>query len=100
MTSEMAYTLKFKAAAARDLYKLTKKNRDLGKLIVNEHLPALLKNPLQGRPKQGDLKNIRSWDFNFRDVTYRILYELTELAVRIFAIGVHDVAYRKAKSRK
>jgi mRNA-degrading endonuclease RelE of RelBE toxin-antitoxin system len=100
LTSEMEYSLKFKAAAARDLYKLTKINRDLGKLIINEHLPALLKNPLQGRLKQGDLKNIRSWDFNFRDVTYRILYELEEPTVRIFAIGVHDVAYRKAKSRK
>jgi mRNA-degrading endonuclease RelE of RelBE toxin-antitoxin system len=96
LTSEMEYSLKFKAAAARDLYKLTKKNRDLGKLIINEHLPALLKNPLQGRLKQGDLKNIRSWDFNFRDVTYRILYELEEPTVKIFAIGVHDVAYRKA----
>ncbi len=96
----MKYSLKFKAAAARDLYKLTKKNADLGKIIIDEHLPALIKNPLHGRPKQGDLKNIRSWDFNFRDVTYRILYELEEPMVRIFAIGVHDVAYRKAKSRK
>ena len=100
MTSEMDYSLKFKAAAARDLYKLTKKNRELAKLIVNEQIPALLKQPVQGRPKQGDLKNIRSWDFNFRDVTYRILYELEGLTVKIIAIGVHDVACRKAKSRK
>jgi mRNA-degrading endonuclease RelE of RelBE toxin-antitoxin system len=96
----MDYHLKFKAAAARDLYKLTKKNKELAKLIVNEQIPALLKQPIQGRPKQGDLKNIRSWDFNFRDVTFRILYELEGPAVRIIAIGVHDVAYRKAKSRK
>ena len=96
----MDYILKFKAAAAKDLYKLTKKNSDLGKLIVNENIPALLKNPFHGRQKQGDLKNIRSWDFNFRDVTYRILYELEEPTVMIYAIGVHDVAYRKAKSRK
>ena len=100
MISEMDYILKFKAAAAKDLYKLTKKNSDLGKLIVNEHIPALLRNPFHGNPKQGDLKNIRSWDFNFRDVTYRILYELEEPTVMIYAIGVHDVAYRKAKSRK
>ena len=92
--------LKFKAAAARDLYKLTKKNRDLAKLIVNEQIPDLLKEPLKGRMKQGNLKNIPSWDFNFRDVTYRILYELEEPIVRIIAIGVHDVAYRKAKTRK
>ena len=100
MTSEMDYSLKFKAAAARDLYKLTKKNRELAELIVNEQIPALLKQPIQGRLKQGDLKNIRSWDFNFRDVTYRILYEVEGPTIRIIAIGVHDVAYRKAKSRK
>jgi len=100
LTSEMEYILKFKPAAARDLYKLTKKNRDLGKIIINDHIPALLKNPLQGRPKQGDLKSIRSWDFNLRDAAYRILYALEEPIIRIMAIGVHDVAYRKAKSRK
>jgi mRNA-degrading endonuclease RelE of RelBE toxin-antitoxin system len=96
----MDYHLKFKAAAARDLYKLTKKNRELAKIIVNEQIPTLLKQPLQGRPKQGDLKNVRSWDFNFRDVTFRMLYEVEGPTVRIIAIGVHDVAYRKAKSRK
>ncbi|MDO9585763.1 MAG: type II toxin-antitoxin system RelE/ParE family toxin [Syntrophales bacterium] len=96
----MEYSLKFKAAAARDLYKLAKKNRELGRLIVNEQIPALLKNPLRGRLKQGDLKNIRSWDFSLRDVTYRILYDLEGPMVKIIAIGVHDVAYRKAKLRK
>ncbi len=96
----MDYILKFKAAAARDLYKLTKKNRGLAKLVVNEQIPALLMQPIHGHLKLGDLKNIRSWDFNFRDTTYRILYELEGLTVRIIAMGVHDVAYRKAKSRK
>jgi mRNA-degrading endonuclease RelE of RelBE toxin-antitoxin system len=96
----MDYSLKFKAAAARDLYKLAKKNRELAKLIANEQIPALLKQPIQGHLKRGDLKNIRSWDFNFRDVTYRILYELEGPTLMIVAIGVHDVAYRKAKSRR
>ena len=100
MASEIEYSLKFKSAAARDLYKLTKKNRELGKLIIDDQIPALLENPLRGHLKHGDLKNIRAWDFRFRDVTYRIVYELQELTVRIFAIGIHDVAYRKAKQRK
>jgi mRNA-degrading endonuclease RelE of RelBE toxin-antitoxin system len=96
----MEYNLTFKAAAAKDLYKLTKKNRALGKLIVLEQIPELMKNPLKGRLKQGDLKDIRSWDFVFRDVTYRILYQVDGATVRIYAVGAHDVAYRKAKSRK
>jgi mRNA-degrading endonuclease RelE of RelBE toxin-antitoxin system len=96
----MEYNLTFKAAAAKDLYKLTKKNRELGKLIVLEQIPELMKNPLKGRLKQGDLKDIRSWDFVFRDVAYRILYQVDGATVRIYAVGAHDVAYRKAKSRK
>jgi mRNA-degrading endonuclease RelE of RelBE toxin-antitoxin system len=96
----MVFHLTFKAAAAKDLYKLTKKNRELGKLIVHKQIPELMKNPLKGRLKQGDLQDIRSWDFGFRDVTYRILYQVDDANVRIYAVGAHDVAYRKAKSRK
>lgn len=96
----MEYHLIFKAAAAKDLYKLTKKNRELGKLLVHEQIPELMQNPLKGRLKQGDIKDIRSWDFGFRDVTYRILYQVDGATVRIYAVGTHDVAYRKAKSRK
>ena len=96
----MEYRMTFKAAAAKDLYKLTKKNRELGELIVLEQIPELMQNPLKGRLKQGDLKDIRSRDFGFREVTYRILYKVDGATVRIYAIGAHDVAYRKAKSRK
>jgi mRNA-degrading endonuclease RelE of RelBE toxin-antitoxin system len=96
----MEYHLTFKAAAAKDLYKLTKKNSELGKLVVLEQILELMQNPLKGRLKQGDFKDIRSWDFGFRDVTYRILYQVDGATVRIYAVGAHDVAYRKAKSRK
>lgn len=33
------YKLEFKAAAARDLYKLTKQDKFLGKEIIDRHLP-------------------------------------------------------------
>ena len=72
----MEFHLTFKAAAAKDLYKLTKKNRELGKLLVHKQIPELMQNPLKGRLKKGDLKDIHSWDFGFRDVTYRILYQV------------------------
>ncbi len=96
----MEYHLTFKAAAAKDLYKLTKKNRELGKLLVHEQIPEIMQDPLKGRSKQGDLKDIRSWDFGFCNVTYRILYQVDGATVRIYTIGAHDVAYRKAKTRK
>ena len=49
--------------------------------------------------KQGYLSRFRSWDFNFKGTAYRVLYELEGDLVRIFTSGIHDVSYRKAKSR-
>lgn len=96
----MTYQLKFRPAAAKDLYKLVKKNKELGRLIIDQVLPELVVNPLKGRWKQGDLSHIRSMDFNFKGTAYRLLYEVKDEIVRIHAIGAHDVSYRKAKSRK
>jgi mRNA-degrading endonuclease RelE of RelBE toxin-antitoxin system len=96
----MAFRLKFKPGASKDLYKLSKKNKELGALITNRIIPQIVKNPLQGRMKQGDLKKIRSKDFDFKGASYRILYEIEDEIIRIFAIGIYDVSYRKAKSRR
>lgn len=96
----MNYKLKFRPAAAKDLHKLVKKDKELGALIINGQIPQLLNNPYAGRAKHGDLEGIRSKDFNFRGITYRILYETSDDIVRIYAVGTHDVAYRKAKTRR
>ena len=95
----MPFQLKLKQAAAKDLYKLVKKNKSLGRVIINQVLPEMVDKPFQGKMKQGDLSRFRSWDFNFKGTAYRVLYELEGDLVRIFAIGIHDVSYRKAKSR-
>ena len=95
----MPFQLKLKQAAAKDLCKLVKKNKSLGRVIINQVLPEMVDNPFQGKMKQGDLGRFRSWDFNFKGTAYRVLYELEGDLVRIFAIGIHDVSYRKAKSR-
>jgi len=95
----MGYKLRFRPAAAKDLYKLTKKNKELGALVVNEKIPNLLSDPFKGRKKKGDLSHIRSYDFNFGESAYRILYEVKGDIVRIFATGLHDVSYRKVKRR-
>jgi mRNA-degrading endonuclease RelE of RelBE toxin-antitoxin system len=95
----MPFQLKLKQAAAKDLYKLVKKNKILGRMIIDQVLPELIDNPFQGKMKIGDLSRFRSWDFNFKGTAHRILYEIEGEVVRIFAIGIHDVSYRKAKSR-
>jgi mRNA-degrading endonuclease RelE of RelBE toxin-antitoxin system len=96
----MNYKLKFRPVAAKDLHKLVKKDKELGAHIINGQIPQLLNNPYAGRAKHGDLEGIRSKDFNFRGITYRILYEINDDIVRIYAVGIQDVAYRKAKTRK
>ena len=95
----MPFQLKLKPAAAKDLYKLVKKNKILGRVIIDQVLPEIIVNPFQGKMKLGDLSRFRSWDFNFKGTAYRVLYEIEGEVVRIFAIGIHDVSYRKAKSR-
>jgi hypothetical protein len=95
----MAFRLKLRPAAARDIYKLTKKNKELGPIIATRIIPDLIQEPLKGRMKRGDLKKFRSMDFDFQGVCYRILYEIEGDFVRVHAAGVHDVSYRKTKSR-
>lgn len=94
------YKLEFKAAAARDLYKLTKQDKFLGKEIIDKHLPRILADPFgAGRKKKGDLAHVRGYNFNFKGVAYRILYSVEAQVVRIIAVGKHDVAYRRAAGR-
>lgn len=93
----MAYKLKFHPAAGSDFYKLTKRNKLLGKVIIDTHIKKILTNPYKiGIKKSGDLSNIYGYNFNFKGVSYRILYEIKSSTIRIMAAGVHDVAYRKS----
>jgi len=41
----MNYKLKFRPAAAKDLHKLVKKDKELGAIIINGQIPQLLNNP-------------------------------------------------------
>lgn len=97
----MEYRLKFHPAAAKDLFKLTKKDKNLGKIIIDEHLSLIMKSPIDaGSRKRGDLSHIRGYNFRYKSINYRILYQVESDAIRIIALGIHDVAYRKAKKRE
>jgi len=95
------YQLKFHPAAAKDLFKLAKNSKALGQIIIDNHLPKIVGDPLNaGRRKKGDLSHIFGYNFNYQRVSYRILYQVENDTVRIIALGVHDVAYKKAKKRR
>jgi mRNA-degrading endonuclease RelE of RelBE toxin-antitoxin system len=96
----MPWTSKFHPQAAKDLYKLVKKNRPLGKVLIETHIPRIIENPYQaGRKKQGPLSHVWGYDLSFHGVSYRILYTIQRDFVRFIAFGIHDVAYRKAEGR-
>jgi mRNA-degrading endonuclease RelE of RelBE toxin-antitoxin system len=98
----VAYDLDFSTSAAGDLEKLVKHNPALAVQLIVEHCPAIARDPqAAGEKKQGDLAGLRAYGFTFRGVAYRIVYEVDESRQRaiILAIGVHDVAYRRARNR-
>lgn len=97
----MEYQLKFHPAAAKDLFKLTKDNKTLGKIIIDDHLAKILEDPSNaGNRKRGDLSHIFGYNLNYQMISYRILYQAESDIVRIIALGIHDAAYKKAKKRR
>ena len=96
----MAWGFKFHPQAAKDLYKLAKKNKPLGKVITETHVAAILKEPYQaGNKKTGSLSRAYGYNFNFQGATYRIVYAIQPDFVRFIAFGVHDAAYSKAEGK-
>lgn len=96
----MAYRYEFIEAAAKDLFKLTKRNQPLLHEITTRHIPAILKDPLKaGEPKRGDLAGVRAYNLKVDNVAYRLAYSVEGDVVRFIAIGPHDEAYAKASRR-
>ena len=98
----MAYDLAFRESAVDDLGKLVKHNPALAVQLIVEHFPAIARDPKgSGEKKQGELSHVRAYPFSFRGVAYRVVYEVDEprQRVAIVAVGLHDVAYRRARGR-
>ena len=51
----MPFQLKLKQAAAQVLFKLVRKNKSLGRVIINRVLPEIVDKPFQGKMKRGFL---------------------------------------------
>jgi mRNA-degrading endonuclease RelE of RelBE toxin-antitoxin system len=94
----MAPDLRFHPAAARDLAKLTERDRPLLDRIERA-LREIQENPYAGEKKSGDLAECWAKGFTFRRVAYRIVYRIAPPRVLVLAFGIHDVAYRKARGR-
>ncbi len=96
----MAYRYEFIEAAAKDLFKQTRRNQPLLPEIVAVHIPTILNDPNQaGEPKKGDLAHVRAYDLKVKWIAYRLIYAIESDVVRFIAIGPHDVAYGRARRR-
>jgi mRNA-degrading endonuclease RelE of RelBE toxin-antitoxin system len=96
----MAFRYVFIEAAAKDLYKLTRRNQPLLHAITTEHIPAILMDPYAaGEPKKGKLANCRGYNIKVENVAYRLVYRLQGEVVEFIAIGPHDEAYARAERR-
>lgn len=96
----MAFRYEFLAAAARDLFQLTRHDVPLLHAIATEPIPAILKDPYAaGRPKKGDLAHVRAYDLRVKGVAYRLVYTVEDDVVVFISIGPHDTAYARARRR-
>jgi hypothetical protein len=59
-------------------------------------------NPKQYPKKQGKLKNLRAADVQHRNVTFRAVFAVDEVArvIKVLSFAKHDVAYARAVGRK
>lgn len=96
----MAHRYEFDEAAAKDLFKLTRRNQPLLHAIATVHIPAILRDPLKaGEPKKGKLAGLRAYNLKVDNVACRMVYEVMGEVVRFVPIGPHDEAYARSERR-
>lgn len=66
----MVYQIRFSQKASKDIGKLSSKQKEKLKIILQEILSI---NPYVGKPLKGNLKGLYSYRLNIKD---RILYEI------------------------
>ncbi len=91
------YRLIILPAAARFLKKIKEKSL---KLLFQENIDEIIKNPYQGEPKTGDLSGVYCYDFFYNKTNYKIAYTIIEdndKAVVIILSGTHENFYNQLK---
>ena len=73
MTKEPVYTVKFASVVKSDVRKLDKQ---LQRIIKEEHLTSIEKDPFKAVPLLYEFKGLWSYHFNYKGTQYRIIYEI------------------------
>jgi len=67
------YTVKFASVVKSDVRKLDKQ---LQRIIKEEHLTSIEKDPFKAVPLLYEFKGLWSYHFNYKESQYRIIYEI------------------------
>ncbi len=78
---------------ARQKKKLTKQQIKTLDEVVRE----IIQNPEAGKPKAGDLKNIRVYKFKINKALTLLAYEVMEATLYLYTFGPHENFYRDLK---
>ena len=98
MTDRPMYTAKFATAVKSDVRKLDKQ---LQRIIKEEHLSSIEKDPFKAVPLLYEFKGLWSYHFNYKGTQYRIIYEIYPEAqiVLVIMIGSRERLYEALRRR-
>lgn len=70
------------------------------KLAVDHAIETLVKDPMCGERKKGDLQDVYVYKFNCLNQPYLLAYEFDSTHCLLLALGVHENFYRDLKRKK
>lgn len=79
--------------------KIYKKMSNRQKLIVNNVIKEILKNPYCGEQKKQDLANIYVYKFKIDIQLYLLAYQFDPSTLTLLLLGVHENFYKTLKNR-
>ena len=91
------YKIFYVTAVKKDIKALSNKVR----LLIDDNLLVLAKNPFAGKFLHGEFKGYFSYSFSSQGTEYRIIYQVlkNELIVLIIMIGSRENLYRRLRGR-
>lgn len=69
------------------------------KVVVDDAIREIIKNPKIGEEKKGDLSGVFVYKFKFKTKEYLLGYEWDPKLRLLLALGVHENFYRDLKKR-
>jgi mRNA interferase RelE/StbE len=86
-----------KIIQSRSFARRVKKFSKAHKLILDEQIKLILKEPLIGIEKKGDLKEVFVHKFKIKTIQYLLAYRFSQSTLELIMIGPHQNYYRDLK---